>query len=109
MAKQDDDKAALKATLNLPKTDFPMKADLPRREPERLAFTVSDQPGADVYDLCTVDLSDLGGKRTEMLFTQSGGHMPAAAYRRAEQGWSGFFTRIAERLAADESGAGEPS
>ena len=24
-------------TLNLPKTDFPMKADLPRREPERLA------------------------------------------------------------------------
>jgi isoleucyl-tRNA synthetase len=26
-----------KATLNLPKTDFPMKAELPRREPERLA------------------------------------------------------------------------
>jgi isoleucyl-tRNA synthetase len=25
-----------KATLNLPKTDFPMKADLPRREPDRL-------------------------------------------------------------------------
>jgi isoleucyl-tRNA synthetase len=37
MATPDDDKAALKATLNLPKTDFPMKADLPRREPERLA------------------------------------------------------------------------
>ncbi|MDQ5873351.1 MAG: class I tRNA ligase family protein, partial [Acidobacteriota bacterium] len=26
-----------KATLNLPKTDFPMKADLPRREPAQLA------------------------------------------------------------------------
>jgi isoleucyl-tRNA synthetase len=26
-----------KATLNLPRTDFPMRADLPRREPERLA------------------------------------------------------------------------
>ena len=26
-----------KATLNLPKTDFPMKANLPRREPEILA------------------------------------------------------------------------
>src|SRR6266545_439866 len=26
-----------KATLNLPRTSFPMKADLPRREPERLA------------------------------------------------------------------------
>jgi isoleucyl-tRNA synthetase len=37
MATPDDDKAALKATLNLPKTNFPMKADLPRREPERLA------------------------------------------------------------------------
>src|SRR5262252_7261215 len=27
-----------KPTLNLPRTDFPMKADLPRREPGRLAF-----------------------------------------------------------------------
>lgn len=26
-----------KSTLNLPRTDFPMKADLPRREPERVA------------------------------------------------------------------------
>src|SRR2546428_12687975 len=25
-------------TLNLPRTDFPMKADLPRREPERLRW-----------------------------------------------------------------------
>ena len=37
MATPEDEKAALKATLNLPRTDFPMKADLPRREPERLA------------------------------------------------------------------------
>ena len=29
--------AGYRDTLNLPKTDFPMKADLPRREPERLA------------------------------------------------------------------------
>ncbi len=27
-----------KATLNLPKTDFPMKANLPQREPELLAW-----------------------------------------------------------------------
>src|SRR6202451_853091 len=33
MAKHDD----LKSTLNLPKTDFPMKAKLPEREPEQLA------------------------------------------------------------------------
>ena len=68
------------------------------KEPERLAFTVSDQPDEDVYDLCTVELTDLAGTRTEMRFTQSGGHMPAEAYRRAKEGWSGFFTRIAERL-----------
>ena len=69
------------------------------KEPERLSFTVSDQPGEDVYDLCTVELTDLAGTRTEMRFTQSGGHMPADAYRRAQEGWTGFFERIAERLA----------
>jgi uncharacterized protein YndB with AHSA1/START domain len=78
-------------------------------EPERLAFTVSDQPDEDLYDLCTVVLTDLGEDRTEMLFQQSGGHMPAAAYRRAAEGWSGFFERIAERLASDESRPGLPS
>lgn len=31
------DGADYKATLNLPRTSFPMKADLPRREPEQLA------------------------------------------------------------------------
>ncbi|MRR11719.1 hypothetical protein EG835_04460, partial [bacterium] len=30
-----------KATLQLPTTSFPMKADLPRREPERLARWVA--------------------------------------------------------------------
>jgi uncharacterized protein YndB with AHSA1/START domain len=74
------------------------------REPERLAFTVSDKPDEDVYDLCTVDLADLAGTRTEMRFTQSGGHMPAEAYRQAEQGWGGFFERIAERLAQRTGG-----
>jgi uncharacterized protein YndB with AHSA1/START domain len=73
-------------------------------EPERLVFTVSDQPDEDIYDLCTVVLTDLGASRTEMLFQQSGGHMPAAAYRRAEEGWSGFFRRMAERLANQTGG-----
>ncbi len=36
-----------KATLNLPKTAFPMKADLPRREPECLARWESE----DLYGL----------------------------------------------------------
>jgi uncharacterized protein YndB with AHSA1/START domain len=70
------------------------------REPERLVFTVSDQPDEDLYDLCTVELTDLGDDSTEMLFQQSGGHMPAAAYRRAKEGWGGMFTYLAERLKA---------
>ncbi|MFY9578844.1 MAG: SRPBCC domain-containing protein [Gaiellaceae bacterium] len=67
-------------------------------EPERLVFTLSDQPG-DAYELVTVVLTDLGDGRTEMLFQQRGG-LPAEVYERAGQGWSGFFDRIAERLAA---------
>jgi uncharacterized protein YndB with AHSA1/START domain len=70
-------------------------------EPERLVFTVSDQPGADVYELVTVVLTDLGDGRTEMHFEQSGGNLSPEEYERAGQGWSSFFDRIAERLAAD--------
>lgn len=66
-------------------------------EPERLVFTISDQPG-DAYELVTVVLTDLGGGRTEMLFEQRGG-LSAEQYERAGQGWSGFFDRIAGRLA----------
>jgi uncharacterized protein YndB with AHSA1/START domain len=67
-------------------------------EPERLAFTVTDEPGNPERDLCTVVLTDLGDDRTEMLFTQSGGHMSPESYERAKQGWSGFFDRMEERL-----------
>lgn len=67
-------------------------------EPERLVFTVSDQPGAAVYELVTVVLTDLGDGRTEMHFEQSGGSLSPEEYERAGQGWSSFFDRIAERL-----------
>jgi uncharacterized protein YndB with AHSA1/START domain len=67
--------------------------------PERLVFTVSDQPGDEFYELVTVVLSDLGDDRTEMLFEQQG-RMSAEEYQRAGQGWSSFFDRVAERLAA---------
>jgi uncharacterized protein YndB with AHSA1/START domain len=67
--------------------------------PERLVFTVSDQPELDVYELVIVVLTDLGDGRTEMLFEQRG-HMAAEQYKRAESGWSTFFDRIDERLAA---------
>ena len=67
-------------------------------EPERLVFTVSDQPDQDLFDTCTVVLTEIDSDRTEMLFQQSGGHMPAAAYRRAEEGWGGMFDYLASRL-----------
>jgi uncharacterized protein YndB with AHSA1/START domain len=68
-------------------------------EPERLVFTISDQPGEAAYELVIVVLTDLGDGRTEMLFQQRG-HMSPEQYERAGQGWSSFFDRSAERLAA---------
>jgi uncharacterized protein YndB with AHSA1/START domain len=66
--------------------------------PERLVFTISDQPD-EVYALVTVILSDMGDGRTEMLFEQRG-PLPPEMYERAAQGWSTFFDRIAERLSS---------
>jgi uncharacterized protein YndB with AHSA1/START domain len=66
--------------------------------PERLVFTVSDQPG-DEYELVTVVLVDLGDGRTEMHFEQRG-HMRPEQYDRAEQGWGTFFDHMDRRLAA---------
>jgi uncharacterized protein YndB with AHSA1/START domain len=67
-------------------------------EPERLVLTFSDQPGEDEYELVTIVLTDLGDGRTEMHFQQHG-RMSAEQYGRAEQGWSTFLDRMAERLA----------
>jgi uncharacterized protein YndB with AHSA1/START domain len=67
-------------------------------EPERLVFTVSDQPGEDAHELVTVVLKDLGDGRTEMRFQQRG-VLPPDVYERAQEGWSTFFDRIAARLA----------
>jgi uncharacterized protein YndB with AHSA1/START domain len=68
-------------------------------EPERLVFTVSDEPEGDTYEIVTVVLADLGDGRTEMRFEQTGS-LPPDTYERAAQGWATFFDRIAERLAA---------
>jgi hypothetical protein len=47
-----------------------------------------------------VDLIDLGDGRTEMRVEQRGGGLTPEEYQRAGRGWSGFFDRMAERLAA---------
>jgi uncharacterized protein YndB with AHSA1/START domain len=74
-------------------------------EPERLVFTVSDQPGEDRWELVIVVLSDLGDGRTEMLMEQRG-HMAAEQYKRTAQGWGSFFDRIEERLSSPSEPAG---
>jgi uncharacterized protein YndB with AHSA1/START domain len=69
-------------------------------EPERIVFTVTDQPPETAdYALVIVELEDLGDGRTEMRFQQRG-PMPDAQARAARAGWGLFFDRIAERLAA---------
>jgi uncharacterized protein YndB with AHSA1/START domain len=67
-------------------------------EPERLVFTISDQPHDDRYELIVIVLIDLGDGRTEMRFEQHG-YMEPAQYGPAERGWGSFFDRLAERLA----------
>ncbi|MGH3071441.1 MAG: SRPBCC family protein [Gaiellaceae bacterium] len=66
--------------------------------PERLVFTLCDQPGDEVYELIVVVLTDLGAGRTEMRFEQRG-HLTPEQYEGAGSGWSSFFDRITERLA----------
>jgi uncharacterized protein YndB with AHSA1/START domain len=68
--------------------------------PERLVFTVTDQPDSDAYELVTVVLVDLGDGRTEMQFEQRGGGLTPEEYERAGQGWGAFFDRVDARLAA---------
>jgi uncharacterized protein YndB with AHSA1/START domain len=67
--------------------------------PERLVLTFSDKPGDEAYELVIVVLNELGDGRTEMHFEQRG-HMSAQQYRAAGQGWSTFFDRMDEDLAA---------
>ncbi len=66
--------------------------------PERLVFTVTDEPGNPERDVVTVVLAELDGERTEMRMSQTGGHMPPESYERAKQGWGTFFDRMDERL-----------
>jgi uncharacterized protein YndB with AHSA1/START domain len=66
--------------------------------PERLVFTISDQPDDERYELITVVLTDLGDGRTEMLLEQRG-LMSPEQYEAAGSGWSTFLDRLDEHLA----------
>jgi uncharacterized protein YndB with AHSA1/START domain len=78
-------------------TEIPWKGIYHEVEPpERLVFSLSDQPG-DEQEIVTVLLKDLGGK-TEMVFHQGGGHLKAEEYEQAKAGWGLFFERLAGHL-----------
>jgi uncharacterized protein YndB with AHSA1/START domain len=66
--------------------------------PQRLSFTIADEPAVDSPDLIVVLLTDLGDGRTEMHFEQRG-FMGPQQYEAAKRGWGGFFDRMDERLA----------
>jgi uncharacterized protein YndB with AHSA1/START domain len=68
-------------------------------EPQRLVFTVTDQPEDDRVDVVTVTLGDVGDGRTEMRVEQRG-WMEPEQYEPTKRGWGAFFDRMAERLAA---------
>ena len=66
--------------------------------PQRLVFSISDQPPGGRYEYVTVELSELPDGRTEMHFEQSG-ELPPEVYAAAKEGWGSFFDRLAARLA----------
>lgn len=72
--------------------------------PHHLVMTLTDRipSGDDPVDVLTVDLEDLGDGRTQMVFSQQGGHMPADEYERAMRGWMIFFERLGEHVATRE-------
>jgi uncharacterized protein YndB with AHSA1/START domain len=65
--------------------------------PDRLVFTITDNPDDDRTDIVTVALSDLGDGRTELQLEQRGWMKPEQ-YEPAKRGWGGFLDRMAERL-----------
>ncbi|MCW2720188.1 SRPBCC domain-containing protein [Pseudonocardia sp.] len=66
-------------------------------EPERLVFTLTDQPD-DSDEAITVELADVDGG-TVMTFIQSGGNLPIEQYAAAKAGWEHFFEVMAGMLA----------
>jgi uncharacterized protein YndB with AHSA1/START domain len=67
--------------------------------PRRLRLTFNDDPAVDQRAFVTVELTDLGGGRTEMRMEQRDGMTPAQ-HRAARSGWGGFFDRMEARLSS---------
>lgn len=67
--------------------------------PERLAFTMSDDPSSDAREPVTVVLAEVAGG-TEMTLTQTGGNLTEEQYAQTVIGYNGFFDAMEKLLAA---------
>jgi uncharacterized protein YndB with AHSA1/START domain len=69
-------------------------------EPERVVFTISDQPGeTSSPEVVTVVLTQLNGSRTEMRVHQGGGNLTSEQYEMTKHGYTAFFDAMEELVA----------
>ena len=68
--------------------------------PARIVMTLSDTTDSDDVEPLIIRFNEADGGRTEMVFEQRGGHLDAAGYEQARQGWLVFFDTLAGLLAA---------
>jgi uncharacterized protein YndB with AHSA1/START domain len=68
--------------------------------PERIVMTLQEglEPSSEPAETLTVDLEDVGGGMTRMIFSQTGGNLPADEYSRAMRGELIFFERLGKFL-----------
>ena len=67
--------------------------------PERLAFTMTDDPSSDAREPVTVVLAEVDAG-TEMTLTQTGGNLTEEQYAQTVIGYNGFFDVMEKLLAA---------
>jgi uncharacterized protein YndB with AHSA1/START domain len=67
--------------------------------PQRLAFTMSDDPSSDSREAVTVVLAEVDGG-TQMTLTQNGGNLTEEQYAQTVIGYQGFFDAMEKLLAA---------
>jgi uncharacterized protein YndB with AHSA1/START domain len=76
--------------------------------PERLAFTMTDDPSRDAREPVTVVLVEVDGG-TEMTLTQTGGNLTQDQYAHTVIGYNGFFDAMEKLLATDAAAADQPN
>ena len=86
-----------RATMHFPGNDIPWSGRFEEiAEPERLVFTVTDQPEVgDAFELMTFMLTEQGDK-TDLVLRQSGGSLSDEEYGEAKKGTGSFLDTLAD-------------